>query len=81
MANYNRNFELSISDVELIEESLRAHGRELCAMRRALSDENPAHLESIKVIEADQSATEDLLGRLHNQKVFYRPRKSVYIGG
>ena len=78
---YNRSFDLTIADIDLIEEALRARGRELCTMRRALSDENPADLESIRVIEADQRAGEELLGRLHNQKMFYRPRANVYVGG
>ena len=81
MPRYNRQFELSIADVDLIEEALRARGRELCKMRRALSEENPAHLESIKVIEQDQRAGEELLGRLHDQKIFYRPKAAVYVGG
>ena len=81
MPRYNRKFDLSIADVDLIEEALRARGRELCTMRRALSAENPSDMESIRVIEADQRAGEDLLGRLHDQKIFYRPSKSVYIGG
>ena len=81
MTAYNRNFDLSIEDVSLIEEALRARGRELCQTRRALSDENPAHLEAIRVVEADQRKGEDLLGRLHNQKMFYRPKKAVYVSG
>lgn len=81
MPRYNKQFELSIADVDLIEEALRARGRELCKMRRALSEENPAHLESIKVIEQDQRAGEELLGRLHDQKIFYRPKAAVYVGG
>ena len=81
MPRYNRLFDLSIADVDLIEEALRARGRELCKMRRALSEENPAHLESIKVIEQDQREGEELLGRLHDQKIFYRPKTSVYVGG
>ena len=81
MPRYNRQFQLSVADVDLIEEALRARGRELCKMRRALSEENPAHLESIKVIEQDQRAGEELLGRLHDQKIFYRPQTSVYVGG
>ena len=81
MPSYNRNFDLSIVDVNLIEESLRARGRELSRMRLALTEENPAHMESIRVIETDQRETEELLARLHNQKIFYRPKKAVYIGG
>lgn len=81
MAGYNRSFDLSVADIDLIEEALRARGRELSRMRLALSEENPAHLESIRVIEQDQRAGEDLLGRLHDQKIFYRPRRAVYVGG
>jgi len=25
--------------------------------------------------------THDLLGKLHNQKVFYRPRRKAYVSG
>lgn len=81
MASYNRTFDLSIRDVDMIEEALRARGRELSRLRLALSEENPAHLESIRVIEQDQRENEELLGRLHDQKIFYRPKKAVYVGG
>ncbi len=78
---YNRTFNLTIADVDLIEEALRARGRELSNMRLALSDANPAHLESIRVIDGDVAAGEELLGRLHDQKIFYRPKSGVYVGG
>lgn len=81
MASYNRTFDLSVEDIDLIEEALRARGRELSRMRLALSEENPAHLESIRVIEDDQRMGEELLGRLHDQKIFYRPQTSVYVSG
>ena len=81
MPSFNRRFDLSIADVDLIEEALRARGRELCRMRRALSDENPADMESIRVIEEDQRIGEELLGRLHDQKIFYRPKAQTYVGG
>lgn len=81
MQDYNRTFQLTISDVELIEEALRARGRELCKMRRALSDEDLAGIEAIRVVEEDQRNGEELLGRLHGQKIFYRPKTSTYVGG
>lgn len=81
MPRYNRTFELSIEDVDLIEEAMRARSREICTLRRSLSDENPADLERIRVLDADLRAGEDLMGRLHNQKVFYRPKDKVYVGG
>lgn len=81
MPKFNRSFDLSVHDVSLIEEALRARGRELSNMRLALTEENPAHLESIRVIEQDQGENEILLGRLHDQKIFYRPKLQVYVGG
>jgi hypothetical protein len=81
MPGYNRNFDLSLTDVDLIEEALRARGRELSNMRLALIDDNPAHMESITVIDADLRENQKVLGRLHDQKVFYRPTQSVVIGG
>ncbi|MDF1726562.1 MAG: hypothetical protein P1U53_02325 [Sulfitobacter sp.] len=81
MPSFNRTFQLTINDIDLIEESLRARGRELCRMRRALSDENLADMEAIRVVEEDQRAGEELLGRLHDQKTFYRPATSTYVSG
>lgn len=81
MPRYNKSFELSIHDLDLIEEALRARSRELSKLRLALSDENPALLEAIGVIESDQHDNAELLGRLHNQKVFYRPETETYVSG
>ncbi len=77
MTAYNANFELSVEDVDLIETALRQSKKEL----------------SSQIIGADSAASagpdddgtvrqiHDLLGRLHNQKVFYRPRSQAYVGG
>ncbi len=81
MPSYNRTFDLTIADVDLIEEALRARGRELSKMRLALSRENPADIESVGVIEQDQRKGEELLGRLHDQKIFYRPKSEAYFSG
>ena len=81
MPRANRRFDLSIADIDLIEEALRARARELCKLRRALSDENPADMERIRVLEGDLRTGEELLGRLHDQKIFYRPSAMPYVGG
>ena len=81
MPTYNRKFDLTLNDIDLIEESLRARGRELSKMRLALSAENPADMDSVRVIEQDQRSGEELLGRLHDQKTFYRPEGKIYVGG
>lgn len=81
MPSYNRNFELTINDIDLIEEALRARARELSQMRLPLNAEDPAEIEAVRAIESDQRKGQDLLGRLHDQKIFYRPKSEAYISG
>ena len=51
----NKKFELSVKDLELIENALHSQ-------------------------EQTQEVRE-LLGRLHNQKNWYRPKDAIYVGG
>ena len=51
----NTKFELSVKDIELIENALHT-------------------------VEQTQEVRE-LLGRLHNQKNWYRPKDKVYVSG
>ena len=53
--SYNKNFELDLNDIALIETALRAL---------------PASKE-----------VEELLGKIHDQKIFYRPKNKIYVGG
>ncbi len=72
MPGYNKTFDLSVEDLELIEDALRRSKRELSVKNH---DEVPGRAdETVRGIH-------DLLGRIHNQKVFYRPRNAPYIGG
>ena len=73
MPKYNTNFELSVDDLAQIEDSIRLRQAQLCAQRR----DAPEHERD--EIEADLRSGEDLLGRLHQQKVFFRPQG--YISG
>ena len=61
MAKYNTTFELSLEDMDLIED----------ALKKVAANENAVCPSSVQ----------DLLGRLHNQKVFYRPKNGVYVSG
>lgn len=76
MPKYNDKFELSIEDVDLIEEALRRTKRSLAskASEVVARDGVEAPAETLRQIH-------ELLGRLHNQKVFYRPQGGAYIGG
>jgi hypothetical protein len=70
----NTKFELSVKDIEIIETALRNKaGRRGQALWN-----NPENSEKLKS-EADEIL--DLLGRLHHQKVWYRPTNKTYVGG
>lgn len=76
MPKYNRSFDLTLSDIELIEAALNVVKREL-----SLGREN-----SIALLPDTQGGDpvrdiDDLLGRLHNQKIFYRPSDTPYVSG
>lgn len=73
MTSYNPNIEIGIKDMDLIEDALRQAKRRL-SMPGGADSNAPIAGHSIREID-------DLLGRLHNQKVFFRPRKTPYIGG
>ncbi|HBR39995.1 hypothetical protein [Sulfitobacter pontiacus] len=77
MSKHNRNFELTLSDIDLIEAALHVTKRDLSM---------DALDETASMLPADAAKDslrriDDLLGRLHNQKIFYRPAKGTYLGG
>ena len=77
MPKHNENFELTLNDIDLIEAALHVTKRDLSLGRIAGTAEmlpTPAGDDPLRQID-------DLLGRLHNQKVFYRPAKEPYVGG
>ncbi len=75
MPLYNEMFMLSVNDMDLIETALRRTQHALSQEQLVQSDEGKGdHVETIRQIR-------ELLGRLHNQKIFYRPKDSVYVGG
>lgn len=78
MPKPNTVFELSVEDIALIETSLRhAHGSlsmDLLRHTDEKSDEENGR-------KATQRKIQNLLGRLHDQKIFYRPKDKVYVSG
>jgi hypothetical protein len=68
-------FELSVDDMELIETGLRGTMATLSHAQLGESDDGKADREeTVRRIQ-------ELLGRLHDQKIFYRPKRGVYVGG
>lgn len=86
MAAYNRNFELNISDIDLIEAALRSHKKVFSLERIQLIEttETSPDKDRLDQINTELARVNDLLGRLHNQKVFFRPGpsgKAPYVSG
>ena len=69
----NKMFELSIEDIEIIESALRAKaGRRGMRIMRGEDEEQ---------LRKEMKQLNDLLGRLHEQKNWYRPKDDTYVGG
>lgn len=69
----NTKFNLSIRDIEVIEQALRAK-----AGRRGLAI---AQGETSEKLREEMLEIQDLLGRIHHQKNFYRPKSKTYVSG
>ncbi|MDC1446580.1 hypothetical protein N8344_01250 [bacterium] len=68
----NKKFELDIRDIEIIEEALRAK-----AGRRGLA---VAMGETSTHVKEEMHEIQNLLGKIHNQKNWYRP-KNKFVSG
>jgi hypothetical protein len=71
---YNTNFELTIDDIDLIEKALHSELQKLSLTDNETVTNSARTLEKINKIQ-------DLLGRIHNQKIWYRPKQEIYVGG
>ena len=78
MPRYNDKIELSVEDMDLIEQALHRSKRELS--NKSLSTAK-AEMSSGEDAADPVRKIHDLLGRLHNQKVFYRPQSGAYVSG
>lgn len=80
----NTNFELNVRDIEIIENALnhklnRLSNSRITAVESTIIPEEK--LDSVKEIDAEVREVRDLLGRLHHQKVWYRPKSETYVSG
>ena len=84
MPRYNTSFELDVNDIDLIESALITHQSELSVRRMQLVADAEADAGEIAQLDETMNSLNDLLGRLHNQKVWYRPQDAEgvpYVGG
>jgi len=72
----NENFKLTVNDISHIEQALYTRLAELSKLCQT-----PTTAKKILDLSEETSAIYDLLGRIHNQKVWYRPKNDVYISG
>jgi len=84
MPKYNPSFDLSVEDLDLIETALHQKIELLSSNRiKYMASDNPDK-EEIARIGNRIAEIHDLLGRLHNQKTFYRPNakgRDTYVSG
>jgi len=69
----NLKFDLSVRDIEVIEHALRAK-----AGRRGIAIASGNHSEELR---SELLEIQELLGKLHDQKVWYRPKEKTYVSG
>lgn len=81
MPGYNTKFELSVEDMDLIETALRNTGRRLSASLLARNTDPLLPGDEARAVDLSVKRINDLLGRLHNQKRFYRPKSGAYVSG
>jgi hypothetical protein len=71
MPSYNSSFEINMEELVLIETALNFRKDDLA---KTASDPGSDQSNEARAIY-------ELLGRLHNQKTFYRPKNETYISG
>ncbi len=73
MVKANKKFKLSVRDIEIIEQALRAK-----AGRRGLAIANG---ETSPQLKEELNELQELLGRIHEQKIWFRPNDKTYVSG
>lgn len=81
MAGYNKKFELSVEDIDLIETALRDKKRELSEQAHEERCDQSDAVVVCRETTDEMRTIHDLLGRIHNQKIFFRPQRQTYVGG
>lgn len=79
----NKKFDLEVEDIEVIENCLHREVNRLSHQRMMHVESTIVpedQLDSVKEIDANIKHIHRLLGKLHNQKVWYRPKRR-YVSG
>ena len=85
MSKTNTGFNLGLRDIDLIEDAINlVIARRSSAMSALAEDtlENTTDMSAYREIRHEVAELRELLGRLHNQKNWYRPQTdAVYVSG
>ena len=85
MPKANTSFDLDVRDVELIENALHSIiTKQSSTIINSASNSNTQPTSENCPAEINNQIAElrDLLGKLHNQKIWYRPKSQfAYVGG
>ena len=85
MSKPTTEFNLGLKDIDLIEDALNlVIARRSSAMSSLAEDkvENTTDMATYKEIRQEVADLRCLLGRLHNQKNWYRPQhEAIYVSG
>ena len=85
MSKPNTEFTLGLRDIDLIEEAINCviarRSSELASLAAA-SFKEPTDIVGYRETKTEVDELRDLLGRIHNQKNWYRPKsEAVYVSG
>ena len=85
MSKPNTEFNLGLRDIDLIEDALNSVIARRSSTMTLMADnnhENTTDIASYREIRQEVADLLDLLGRLHNQKNWYRPQnQAAYVSG
>ena len=76
MSSCNTEFQLNIEELKTIEDSMIYRIKRLTTRRLTVKKDS-----SKEKIDIEVKHIQELLGKIHNQKEWWRPKNKVYISG
>ena len=85
MSKPNNEFNLNLSDIDHIENAINSVIARRSSAMSSLTEssaEKAMDISAYREIKQEVAELRDLLGRLHNQKNWYRPQdEAIYVSG
>lgn len=80
-AKYRTQFDISLTDLDLIEKALRYQANDVgneMLKKRLSNEQSPDGIDD--QLNAKMSAIQSVLGKLHNQKIWFAPKNYSPLG-